>query len=56
MTRLINHDSHDLYDYYRSVLREDSNLIISGEGISTVIFVLLFGLLMVGGIIVHHYR
>ncbi len=56
MMRLRKHISHDLGDYYSSVLREDTNSIISGEGRSTAFFVILFGLLMVGGIIVHHYR
>ncbi len=55
MIRLKKHHSLDCYDYYKSVLKTPNNR-ISTEGILMVVFVFLFGLLMVGGIIVHHYK
>jgi hypothetical protein len=55
MMRRRKHRKKDYYDYYISMLR-NSDTRMNTDCLPMVVFVLLFGLLMVGGIIVHHYR
>jgi len=56
MMRLRKHVPHSLIDYYGPIMREGARVKITGECISMVIFVFVFGLLLIGWIFVHHYR